>query len=92
MRVTHFSEKVMSENLHIDVMLLDHTEYSITDSYLTVTTAKSLISKKYQNLTAVFFKKQVNKLSAHESQDHEIDTEEKQSSFESIYNLSVTEL
>ena len=73
-------------------MLLDHTEYSMTDSHLTAATAKSLISEEYQDLTAVFFKEQVNKLSAHGPQDHEIDTEEKQPSFKLIYNLSVAEL
>ena len=77
MRATHFSEEIVLENLHIDVMLLDHTKYSMTDSYLTAVTVKSLISKKYQNLTAVFSKKQVNKLSAYESQDYKINIEEK---------------
>ena len=91
-RAAHFSEKMMLENLYIDVMLLDHTEYFITNSHLTVITAESLISEKYQNLVAVFFKKQVKKLSAHGPQDHKINTEEKQSSFKSIYNLSVAEL
>ena len=91
-RATHFSEEVMSENLHIDVILLDCAEYSTISSHLTVITAESLISEKYQDLTAVFSKKQANKLSAHGSSDHKIDTEGKQPPFKSIYNLSVAEL
>ena len=66
MRAAHFSEEIVLENLYINMMLLDHAEYSITDFHLTVTTAESLISEKYQDLTAMFSKKQVNKLSAHE--------------------------
>ena len=40
----------------------------------------------------MFSKKQVNKLSAPRPQDYEINTEEKQPPFKSIYNFSVTEL
>ena len=43
----YFSEEIVSENLHIDVMLLDCAEYSTISSHLTVTTVKSLISEKY---------------------------------------------
>ena len=92
MRAAYFSEEVMSENLHINVMLLDHVEYSTISFCLTAATVKRLIFKKYQNLTAVLSEKQVNKLSAYESQDHEINTEEKQSPFKSIYNSFIAKL
>jgi hypothetical protein len=50
------------------------------------------IFEKYQNFANVFDKMKTNELSKHDSQDHEINTKNKMSSFESIYNLFVIEL
>jgi hypothetical protein len=51
------------------------------------------LSEKYQDFVDVFNKTNVDKLSKHDSQNHVIKTiENKSSSFESIYNLSITEL
>ncbi len=50
------------------------------------------IFEKYKNFADVFDKINADKLLEHDSQDHAIDTEDKMSSFESMYNLSMTEL
>jgi hypothetical protein len=51
------------------------------------------LSEKYQDFVDVFNKTNVDKLSEHDSQDHVIETiKNKLFSFESIYNLSITEL
>jgi hypothetical protein len=50
------------------------------------------IFEKYKDFADVFDKMKTNELSKHDSQDHEINTKNKMSSFESIYNLFVIEL
>ena len=56
-------------------------------------TTEIKLSKKYQEFADVFDEMNVDKLSEHDSQNHAIKTIEKKSfSFDSIYNLSVTEL
>jgi hypothetical protein len=50
------------------------------------------IFEKYKDFADVFDKINANKLFEHDSQDHTINTKNKMSSFESIYNLSMTEL
>ncbi len=50
------------------------------------------ISEKYKNFADVFDKINADKLLEHDSQDHVIDTKNKMSSFESMYNLSMIEL
>ncbi len=50
------------------------------------------IFEKYKDFADVFDKIKVNELSKHDSQNHEINTKNKMSSFESIYNLFVIEL
>ncbi len=49
------------------------------------------IFEKYKNFANVFDKVNVDKLLKHDSQDHAINTKNKMSSFESMYNLSVIE-
>jgi hypothetical protein len=50
------------------------------------------IFEKYKDFVNVFDKMKANELSKHNSQNHEINTKNKMSSFESIYNLFVIEL
>jgi hypothetical protein len=50
------------------------------------------ILEKYKDFADVFDKMKANELSKHDSQNHEINTKNKMSSFESIYNLFVIEL
>jgi hypothetical protein len=50
------------------------------------------IFEKYKDFADVFDKMKANELSEHDSQNHEINTKSKMSSFESIYNLFVIEL
>jgi hypothetical protein len=50
------------------------------------------IFEKYKDFANVFDKMKANELSKHDSQNHEINTKNKMSSFESIYNLFVFEL
>jgi hypothetical protein len=50
------------------------------------------IFEKYKDFANVFDKIKTNELSKHDSQNHEINTKNKMSSFESIYNLFVIEL
>jgi hypothetical protein len=50
------------------------------------------ILEKYKNFANEFDKINANKLLEHNSQDHVIDTKNKMSSFELMYNLSMTEL
>jgi hypothetical protein len=49
------------------------------------------IFEKYKDFANVFDKMKINELSKHDSQNHEINTKNKMSSFESIYNLFVIE-
>ncbi len=49
------------------------------------------IFEKYKNFANVFDKINANKLLKHDSQDHVINTKNKMSSFESVYNLSMIE-
>ncbi len=49
------------------------------------------IFEKYKDFANVFDKIKINELSKHNSQNHEINTKNKISSFESIYNLFVIE-
>ncbi len=50
------------------------------------------ILEKYKDFADVFNKINANKLLEHDSQDHAINTKNKMSSFELMYNLSMTEL
>ncbi len=50
------------------------------------------IFEKYKDFADVFDKINVDKLFEHDSQDHAINTKNKTSSFESMYNLSMIEL
>jgi hypothetical protein len=50
------------------------------------------IFEKYKDFANVFDKINANKLLEHDSQDHAINTKNKMSSFESMYNLSMIEL
>jgi hypothetical protein len=49
------------------------------------------ILEKYKDFANVFDKMKANELLKHDSQNHEINTKNKMSSFESIYNLFVIE-
>ena len=53
---------------------------------------EKIISSKYQNYKDAFDKTDVNKLSKHRFHDHAIETKNKIFSFESIYDLFITEL
>ena len=50
------------------------------------------ILEKYKDFADVFDKMKTNELLKHDSHNHEINTKNKMSSFESIYNLFVIEL
>jgi hypothetical protein len=68
-------------------------EFLIND-FIIETMIKSLkkIFEKYKDFANVFDKINVNKLLEHDSQNHAINTKNKMSSFESMYNLSMIEL
>jgi hypothetical protein len=68
-------------------------EFSMSDLIIeTMMKSSKEIFEKYKDFADVFDKVNANKLSEHDSQDHAINTKSKMSSFESIYNLSMTEL
>ena len=50
------------------------------------------ISNEFKNFENVFSKKQANILVSHQVNDHVIELENEESSYESLYNLSVKEL
>lgn len=50
------------------------------------------ISSAYSDFSDVFSKEAAQKLSSHDSHDHAIDIEDKELTFDSIYNLSTIEL
>jgi len=56
------------------------------------TNVVSVISSVYAEYENVFFEVEVKSLSAHEKHDHVIDTNDKNSSYESLYNLLNKEL
>ena len=58
-------------------MLLNSTECFLTNLCLEITMKKVRISKKYQNLILVSFKKLVNKLSVYNKYNYEINIKSK---------------
>jgi hypothetical protein len=68
-------------------------EFSMNDFIIeTMMKSSKKILEKYKNFANVFDKINVNKLFKHDSQNHAINTKNKMSSFESMYNLSMIEL
>jgi hypothetical protein len=68
-------------------------EFSMSEFIIeTMMKSSKKILEKYKNFADVFDKINVDKLFEHDSQDHAINTKNKMSSFESVYNLSMIEL
>jgi hypothetical protein len=68
-------------------------EFSMSEFIIeTMMKSSKKIFEKYKDFADVFDKVNVDKLLEHDSQDHAINTKNKMSSFESMYNLLVTEL
>ncbi len=67
-------------------------EFSMSDFIIETMKSSKEIFEKYKDFADVFDKINADKLFEHDSQDHAIDTKNKMSSFESVYNLSMTEL
>ena len=55
-------------------------------------TEKVHFSSLYKKYKKVFFKSEVNELSLHKAQDHEIILKDEQLSFKLLYNLSVMKI
>jgi hypothetical protein len=68
-------------------------EFSMNDFIIEAMMKSSKeILEKYKDFADVFDKVNADKLLEHDSQDHAINTKNKMSSFESMYNLSMIEL
>jgi hypothetical protein len=77
----------------LDCKNLHDIEYTMHELIIeTMMKSSQKILEKYKDFADVFDKMKANELSKHDSQDHEINTKNKMSSFESIYNLFVIEL
>jgi hypothetical protein len=77
----------------LDCKNLHDIEYTMHELIIeTMMKSSQKIFEKYKDFADVFDKMKANELSKHDSQDHEINTKNKMSSFESIYNLFVIEL
>jgi hypothetical protein len=77
----------------LDCKNLHDIEYIMHELIIeTMMKSSQKIFEKYKDFADVFDKMKANELSKHDSQDHEINTKNKMSSFESIYNLFVIEL
>jgi hypothetical protein len=83
---------------NVQIYILDyknlHNIKYIMHELIIETMMKSLqkIFEKYKDFANVFDKIKANELSKHDSQNHEINTKSKMSSFESTYNLFIIEL
>jgi hypothetical protein len=76
-----------------DCKNLHDIEYTMHELIIeTMMKSSQKIFEKYKNFADVFDKMKTNELLKHDSQNHEINTKNKMSSFESIYNLFVIEL
>ncbi len=76
-----------------DCKNLHDIEYTMHELIIeTMMKSSQKIFEKYKDFANVFDKMKANELSKHDSQNHEINTKNKMSSFESIYNLFVFEL
>jgi hypothetical protein len=76
-----------------DCKNLHDIEYTMHELIIkTMMKSSQKIFEKYKDFADVFDKMKTNELSKHDSQNHEINTKNKMSSFESIYNLFVIEL
>ncbi len=77
----------------LDCKNLHDIEYTMHELIIeTMMKSSQKIFEKYKDFANVFDKIKANELSKHDSQNHEINTKNKMSSFESIYNLFVIEL
>jgi hypothetical protein len=77
----------------LDCKNLHDIEYTMHELIIkTMMKSSQKIFEKYKDFADVFDKMKANELSKHDSQNHEINTKNKMSSFESIYNLFVIEL
>ncbi len=76
----------------LDCKNLHDIEYTMHELIIeTMMKSSQKILEKYKDFANVFDKMKANELLKHDSQDHEINTKNKMSSFESIYNLFVIE-
>jgi hypothetical protein len=76
----------------LDCKNLHDIEYIMHELIIeTMMKSSQKILEKYKNFAKIFDKMKANELSKHDSQNHEINTKNKMSSFESIYNLFVIE-
>jgi hypothetical protein len=72
---------------------MHNIEFSMNEFIIeTMIKSSKKVLEKYKNFANVFDKINANKLFKHSSQNHAINTKSKMLSFESIYNLSMTEL
>jgi hypothetical protein len=77
----------------LDCKNLHDIEYTMHELIIeTMMKSSQEIFEKYKDFTNIFDKMKINKLLKHNSQNHEINTKNKMSSFESIYNLFIIEL
>ncbi len=77
----------------LDCKNLHNIEYTMHELIIeTMINSSQKIFEKYKNFANVFDKMKANELLKHDSQNHEINTKNTMSSFESIYNLFVIEL
>jgi hypothetical protein len=77
----------------LDCKNLHDIEYIMHELIIkTMMKSSQKILEKYKDFANVFDKMKANELSKHDSQNHEINSKNKMSTFESIYNLFVIEL
>ncbi len=91
-----FEKYCKRKNVQIFVLKYNdvlNIEFSMNELIIeTMMNSSKEILEKYKNFANEFDKINANKLLEHNSQDHVIDTKNKMSSFELMYNLSMTEL
>jgi hypothetical protein len=96
--VNQLAFEMYCKRKYVQVYILDYKnlhdiEYIMHELIIeTMMKSSQKILEKYKDFADVFDKMKANELSKHDSQDHEINTKNKMSSFESIYNLFVIEL
>ena len=90
MKFTNFAqnENAQSYIIKIDDLYVNNT---VDDSVLSAI-IENKISSQYVEFEDVFFEQNASELTKHDSQNHVIDINDKESSFDSMYNLSITKL
>jgi hypothetical protein len=88
-----YCRKINVQIYILDCKNLHDIKYTMHELIIeTMMKSSQKIFEKYKDFANVFDKMKANELSKHDSQNHEINTKNKMSSFESIYNLFVIEL